>query len=38
MSQIEMSVEVNAPVAKVWQAFTDGPAQVDAVVDGEFSY
>ena len=47
MPNLEMSVTINAPVEKVWQALTDaklakkwgaGPAKVDPKVGGEFSY
>jgi uncharacterized protein YndB with AHSA1/START domain len=47
MKQFEQTYAINAPVAKVWQALTDGPiaeqwgaapAKVDAREGGEFSY
>lgn len=47
MSQIEQTYTINAPISKVWQAFTDtsiaeqwgaAPAKVDAREGGEYSY
>ena len=47
MKQTEQTYTIKAPVAKVWQALTDGPtaerwgaspAKVNAVEGGEFSY
>jgi uncharacterized protein YndB with AHSA1/START domain len=47
MSQIEQTYTINAPVSKVWQAFTDtdiaerwgaAPAKVNACEGGEYSY
>lgn len=47
MKTLEQTYEIKAPVEKVWLALTDantaekwgaGPARVDAVVGGEFSY
>ncbi|SRR6266498_3921483 len=47
MKQIEQTYIIKAPVAKVWQAFTDatlaeqwgaGPAEVDPTEGGKFSY
>ncbi len=47
MKQIEQTYTIAAPLAKVWQAFTDaataekwgaGPAKVEAIEGGAFSY
>lgn len=47
MKQFEQTYTIQAPVAKVWQAFTDAgmaeqwgaaPAKVDARIGGDFSY
>jgi uncharacterized protein YndB with AHSA1/START domain len=47
MQQIRQTYTINAPIIKVWPAFTDattaeqwgaGPARVDAREGGEFSY
>ena len=47
MKQLEQTYTINAPIEKVWQAFTTaelaeqwgaGPAKVDARVGGEYSY
>ena len=47
MKQIEQTYEIKAPISKVWEALTSqelaeawgaGPAIVNAIIGGEFSY